>query len=101
MTEGVALYKDGINPYDGDIFHESPVGLALYSQLIDYASSYLPAVFIIVDLVTGHLLYLTAVEYMKHLVGFIFPYTVELFLYFVLHFFLVFLLDMAPRPGKI
>ena len=69
VTEGVALYKDGVNPYDGDIFHESPVGLVIYSQLISWASPYLPAVFIALDLLTGHLLYLTAVEYMKHLMN--------------------------------
>lgn len=68
VTEGVTLYKDGINPYTGDMFHETPVGLAFYSQLIAYASPYLPAVFIILDLLTCHLLYLTALEYMKHLV---------------------------------
>ncbi|KAE8741080.1 hypothetical protein FOCC_FOCC013336 [Frankliniella occidentalis] len=67
VTEGVALYKDGINPYSGDMFHESPVGLVIYSQLIDQATPYLSAIFIIFDLLTGHLLYLTAVEYMKHL----------------------------------
>lgn len=71
MTEGVALHKDGINPYSGDMFHETPIGLAIYSQLIDYASLYLPSIFIILDLITGHLLYLTAVEYMKHLVSFL------------------------------
>ncbi|KAK3927347.1 Phosphatidylinositol glycan anchor biosynthesis class U protein [Frankliniella fusca] len=67
VTEGVALYKDGINPYSGDMFHESPVGLLIYNQMIDYAAPFLPAIFIIFDLLTGHLLYLTAVEYMKHL----------------------------------
>lgn len=68
MTEGVSLYKDGINPYSGDMFHETPVGLAFYTQLINYMSPFLPAVFIVLDLITCQLLYLTAVEYMKHLV---------------------------------
>ncbi|KAJ1524412.1 hypothetical protein ONE63_010912 [Megalurothrips usitatus] len=67
VTEGVTLYNDGINPYSGDVFHVSPVGLILYSKLIEHVAAYLPVVFIIMDLFTGHLLYLTAVEYMKHL----------------------------------
>lgn len=71
VTEGVVLQKDGVNPYTGDMFHESPVGLAIYSQLIEYASPYLPGIFILLDLITGHLLYLTAVEYMKHLVSYL------------------------------
>lgn len=68
VTEGVVLQKDGVNPYSGDMFHESPVGLALYSKLIEYAAPYLPGIFILLDLITCHLLYLTAVEYMKHLI---------------------------------
>ncbi|KAJ8883423.1 hypothetical protein PR048_015266 [Dryococelus australis] len=67
MTEGVYLYNEGVDPYMGDLFHESPLGLHVYSWMIQYVSQWLGLIFIACDLATAHLLYCTACRYMTQL----------------------------------
>ncbi|GLH06978.1 Uncharacterized protein GBIM_12552 [Gryllus bimaculatus] len=68
VTEGAFLYNEGINPYDGDLFHETPLGLFVFKYMIQCLSQWLGVIFIICDLLTAHLLYRTACIYMKELI---------------------------------
>lgn len=57
MQEGVFLLQQGIDPYRGDLVHETPLLLkALSAILINYAE-FLPLLYIILDLCTATLLY--------------------------------------------
>ncbi|XP_063216550.1 phosphatidylinositol glycan anchor biosynthesis class U protein isoform X2 [Bacillus rossius redtenbacheri] len=67
VTEGVHLRDEGVDPYAGDLFHESPLGLVAYGWLIRGLSSWLGPVFVACDLATAHLLYCTARCYMAQL----------------------------------
>lgn len=57
LQEGVFLLQQGIDPYKGDLVHETPLLLkALSGILINYAQ-FLPLLYIILDLCTATLLY--------------------------------------------
>ena len=49
MEEGIALIKYGLDPYQGDIVHEPPLNILVYSVLSQY-STY---AFIVLDVVTA------------------------------------------------
>ncbi|KAG8240226.1 hypothetical protein J437_LFUL004686 [Ladona fulva] len=68
VTEGVYLYQEGIDPYSGDMFHETPVGLYVFDWLIRNCSQWLGIIFVASDLLTAHLLYMTAKYFMVELV---------------------------------
>lgn len=57
------MYKNGMNPYDGDIFHQSPLFLFFNNFLIQNLEQYLWVFFILVDLVTVIVLRKAAVEF--------------------------------------
>ncbi|KAF5306015.1 hypothetical protein FQR65_LT07508 [Abscondita terminalis] len=65
VTEGLHLLDLDIYPYIGDTLHESPLHLLGYNYLVKTFGSYLHLVFIISDLVTAHLLYLSSKKYME------------------------------------
>lgn len=67
MTEGVALYRYGISPYAGDIFHETPLALYVCDFLINRIPEFIGIIYVIVDILTGITLYLTAKAYMIEL----------------------------------
>lgn len=67
VVEGVSLYREGINPYDGDLFHETPIGLVVFDFILAYIPNYISVIFIACDLITGLSLYWTACEYMKEM----------------------------------
>nr|CAD7571292.1 unnamed protein product [Timema californicum] len=67
LTEGVSLYNEGINPYVGDMFHETPLGLFVYDWMIRNLAQWMGIIFICCDLMTAHLLYKTACLFMKEL----------------------------------
>ncbi|EDW02927.1 phosphatidylinositol glycan anchor biosynthesis class U protein [Drosophila grimshawi] len=57
VQEGVFLLQQGIDPYRGDLVHETPLLLkALSGILLNYAQL-LPILYILLDLCTGSLLY--------------------------------------------
>ncbi|KAH8377563.1 hypothetical protein KR093_005964 [Drosophila rubida] len=57
MQEGVFLLQQGIDPYRGDLVHETPLVLkALSSILLNYAA-FLPLLYVLCDLCTAALLY--------------------------------------------
>lgn len=55
LTEGVHLYKSGLSPYSGVVYHETPLALWLFS-LLGNNITYLSWLFILGDMVSGLLL---------------------------------------------
>lgn len=70
VIEGVVLYKDGTNPYIGDMFHESPLVLLLFSWVTqNFSMQWINAFFICCDLLTSYVLYKASKVYLLELVG--------------------------------
>lgn len=67
VTEGAALYNEGTDPYMGDMLHETPLGLIIYSWMIKSFKENITFVFIVCDLITALLLYSTAKHFVTHL----------------------------------
>ncbi|XP_067002406.2 phosphatidylinositol glycan anchor biosynthesis class U protein [Anabrus simplex] len=67
VTEGAFLYNKGIDPYCGDMFHETPIGLFIFNFMLSNCSQWLGIIFILCDLLTAHLLYRTACNFMREL----------------------------------
>lgn len=70
VTEGVYLYNFGIDPYEGDLFHETPIGLYIFDLMQKYLSQWvLFLLFIATDLITAVCLAITAKHYALELVS--------------------------------
>lgn len=67
MEEGAFLYGQGVDPYSGDLYHNSPLALFLTSALIKHIPQWIPPLFIIVDLLAAYFLYATAKSIMRML----------------------------------
>ena len=68
VTEGVHLYNFGIDPYTGDLFHETPIGLYIFNLIQWYLPHWILFIlFIFTDLLTALLLALTAKHYATEL----------------------------------
>ncbi|KAK0088811.1 hypothetical protein PV325_010605 [Microctonus aethiopoides] len=68
VTEGVYLRTFGIDPYIGDLFHETPLGLWAFTCMHQYMSIWaLKCLFVITDLLTAWLLFATAKHYVVEL----------------------------------
>ena len=67
VEEGAFLYAQGVDPYSGDLYHNSPLALWLTSSLIKHIPKWIPFLFILVDLLAGVFLYNTAQTVMKML----------------------------------
>ncbi|XP_032664369.1 phosphatidylinositol glycan anchor biosynthesis class U protein [Odontomachus brunneus] len=64
VTEGVYLYNFGIDPYEGDLFHETPIGLYVFNFMQKYLSQWaLFLLFIVTDLTTAVCLAIAAKHY--------------------------------------
>lgn len=68
VTEGLALRRGGMSPYDGDVYHETP----LFLRMVDFADGLLGrhnmwVFLLVVDLVTALVLHRVAVEMRQHL----------------------------------
>lgn len=64
VTEGVYLHEFGIDPYEGDLFHETPIGLYIFKLMQKYLSQWgLFLLFVVTDLTTALCLALTAKRY--------------------------------------
>ncbi|XP_012276913.1 phosphatidylinositol glycan anchor biosynthesis class U protein isoform X2 [Orussus abietinus] len=67
--EGVYLRNQGIDPYSGDVFHETPIGLAIFASLQMHLSNWaLCVLFILTDLATALFLAATAKLYIQELI---------------------------------
>ncbi|KAF2218929.1 GPI transamidase subunit PIG-U [Elsinoe ampelina] len=58
LQEGLFLYKHGVSPYDGGVFHQVPLLLSFFSLIPDIARSTLTTVgiYIILDILTARAL---------------------------------------------
>ncbi|CAG4965027.1 unnamed protein product [Colias eurytheme] len=65
LIEGVYLYDHGINPYEGDSFHESPIMLIFFHFLLKYAPYVLPVVFTLIDMLTAYFLFKTSKAFVQ------------------------------------
>lgn len=65
LIEGVYLYDNDINPYEGDSFHESPVMLLFFHFFMKRCPFIMPLLFTIFDLASGFLLYQTAKSFSR------------------------------------
>lgn len=63
LKEGIYLFESGVDPYTGDLFHETPLTLVLFRTLIQLLGPALHLLFIFVDLLTAFLLFRTAANY--------------------------------------
>jgi len=70
VIEGVYLYKFGIDPYEGDLFHETPIGLFVFTLMQEYLPQWaLFLLFVVVDLTTALCLAHAAKHYAFELVS--------------------------------
>lgn len=53
VKEGAYLYDSSIDPYQGDVFHESPIVLIGASFLLKNFSLFVPIILILLDLLTA------------------------------------------------
>ncbi|KAF0293764.1 Phosphatidylinositol glycan anchor biosynthesis class U protein [Amphibalanus amphitrite] len=65
VTEGSYLMGQDISPYEGDMVHEPPLTLLLYNLLLQNFAGIVPAFFILVDLLTAHILKRTADKFVQ------------------------------------
>ncbi|XP_017839677.2 LOW QUALITY PROTEIN: phosphatidylinositol glycan anchor biosynthesis class U protein [Drosophila busckii] len=65
MQEGVFLLKQGIDPYRGDLVHETPLLLKALSNILINYGEWLPLIYIILDIFTAALLYLTSKRFVE------------------------------------
>lgn len=63
ITEGLFLSKLNINPYSGDILHESPLNLRIFEILMSTFRQHFHMVFILSDVITAGVLYFVAKKY--------------------------------------
>lgn len=100
VKEGAFLYDNGIDPYAGDIYHESPLFLYLSSFLLRNFNSYIPYFFVGCDLLSAFLLYRMARTFVAQaVIDFIFIYSLSFFYQtFVSSFFLLLLIFIKFLP---
>ncbi|KAF9915245.1 hypothetical protein BX616_006569 [Lobosporangium transversale] len=62
LSEGVFLFRNGVPPYDGGVFHQAPLLLGLFYLIIN-SPPLVNALYILVDLAIGYmLLQITAIK---------------------------------------
>lgn len=59
VVEGLTLIKNGVNPYVGDLLHESPLFLSAYEVLHNILDANISLLFIAADILTAHILFTT------------------------------------------
>lgn len=69
MKEGAFLYENGIDPYAGDVYHESPLVLFFSSFLLRHVKSFIPYIFIGCDLLSAYLLFRMAQTFIAQTVS--------------------------------
>ncbi|CEI96442.1 hypothetical protein RMCBS344292_10603 [Rhizopus microsporus] len=56
LTEGVFLYNNNIPPYDGGVFHQSPLLLCLFSFITTFAPFIVPVLYATIDVIIAYAL---------------------------------------------
>ncbi|XP_071958586.1 phosphatidylinositol glycan anchor biosynthesis class U protein-like [Antedon mediterranea] len=67
IIEGITLMEQGISPYVGAIFHETPLCLHLFKYLYSITPLIIPTIFIALDLLIGIILYSAAQNGIKYM----------------------------------
>ncbi|KAK6620363.1 hypothetical protein RUM44_006764 [Polyplax serrata] len=67
LLEGIHLYNREIDPYSGDLFHESPIILIICRFLLNHLGPVVEAVFVAMDVLVAYLLYKTAAMYISQI----------------------------------
>ncbi|KAH8335225.1 hypothetical protein KR067_004101 [Drosophila pandora] len=65
MQEGIFLLQNGIDPYQGDVVHETPLILSALSGLFRNFPQFLPVFYILLDIFTAALLYMMAQRFVR------------------------------------
>lgn len=65
LVEGVYLYEERIDPYQGDMFHETPLLLVAFYGITKTIPQLLPLMFTLCDLSAACCLYLTTKKFMS------------------------------------
>ncbi|XP_030380525.1 phosphatidylinositol glycan anchor biosynthesis class U protein [Scaptodrosophila lebanonensis] len=65
MQEGVYLLQHGIDPYGGDLVHETPLLLRAMSTIFTSYPEFLPLLYILLDLSTAALLHLMSSNFVQ------------------------------------
>lgn len=65
VLEGTFLFSNNVNPYDGDLLHETPLAIKFYKVMLQYVFKNVNLMFIAFDLGTGLLLCLASRKYAK------------------------------------
>uniref|UniRef100_U5EXN7 Putative major facilitator superfamily permease n=1 Tax=Corethrella appendiculata TaxID=1370023 RepID=U5EXN7_9DIPT len=67
VQEGVHLFTTDVNPYHGDLYHESPIVLFGTSYLLKNCDHFIIYIFILLDLLTGILLYFASKVFIREM----------------------------------
>ncbi|KAL1512491.1 hypothetical protein ABEB36_002075 [Hypothenemus hampei] len=65
VLEGTFLFSKNINPYEGDLLHETPLALHFYKTVLQFVFKNVNVMFIAFDLGTSVLLYFATKKYAK------------------------------------
>lgn len=67
VSEGLYLLSNNINPYNGDLLHETPLSLLFYSNMLKIFRNEVRAMMLTIDIVTGLILYCVSNKYILEL----------------------------------
>ncbi|XP_023017111.1 phosphatidylinositol glycan anchor biosynthesis class U [Leptinotarsa decemlineata] len=67
VSEGLYLLSNNINPYNGDLLHETPFSLYIYKNILLLFQGRTDLMFITFDIITGWILYLVTRLYVNEL----------------------------------
>lgn len=65
--EGLALHREGISPYSGDIFHESPLMLKILGFISRFSPNTINLIFVLLDIIQGMILLRIANAFGRHM----------------------------------
>lgn len=54
-----------VDPYSGDRLHESPLFISFYENMLKYIPNYIDIIFVFVDLLVAHILFLVTQKHME------------------------------------
>ncbi|KAG5867392.1 hypothetical protein JTB14_022930 [Gonioctena quinquepunctata] len=67
VSEGLFLLSNGINPYSGDLLHETPLSLYIYKNVLELFQGRTHLMFLTFDIITGLVLYFITQKFVSEL----------------------------------
>lgn len=64
VKEGVFLYKNGISPYEGGLYRQSPLYLTLFSSIFEWNELAMYIAFILMDIFAAYLIWRIGAKYL-------------------------------------